>query len=59
MEPIRDLEPSPLGLSTTPCAWCFDPSIETVTVSLATAREEVDLCARHLAELLEGSREAP
>jgi hypothetical protein len=46
---------------TTQCAWCFDPSAETVAVQVGDEGTEIelDLCSRHVNELLEGSRPAP
>jgi hypothetical protein len=44
-------------LLTTPCAWCFDAATESVTATVADERFEIDLCDKHVAELLESSRE--
>lgn len=45
-------------LLTTPCAWCFDPSAETIALVIGDDGPEIelDLCARHVSELLQGSR---
>ena len=39
-------------MMTTVCAWCFGPASETVAVDVSGDRYELDLCPRHLEELL-------
>lgn len=53
-------EQDSLPRATTPCAWCFDPSAETIEVVIGEdgPEHELDLCARHLSELLNDSRPA-
>jgi hypothetical protein len=36
--------------------WCFDHSIETITAVAGGSSHELDLCARHLHEVLSGAR---
>jgi hypothetical protein len=38
------------------CAWCFDPAVETALVTVRGDQREVDLCDRHLQEVLTGAR---
>jgi hypothetical protein len=38
------------------CAWCFDPAIETAVVTVRGDQREIDLCDRHLQEVLTGAR---
>jgi hypothetical protein len=38
------------------CAWCFDPATETALVTVRGDQREVDLCDRHLQEVLTGAR---
>jgi hypothetical protein len=38
------------------CAWCFDPAIETAVVRVRGDQREIDLCDRHLREVLTGAR---
>jgi hypothetical protein len=38
------------------CVWCFDPATQTAVVAVGVSELEVDLCDRHLQELLEGAR---
>jgi hypothetical protein len=38
------------------CAWCFDPATETALVTAQGDQSEVDLCDRHLQEVLTGAR---
>jgi hypothetical protein len=52
--PTRPVMPDPA--LTAECAWCFDPSQETVTALVRGKELELDLCLRHLDELLAGSR---
>jgi hypothetical protein len=41
------------------CAWCFDPATETALVTVHGDQREIDLCDRHLREILTGARPIP
>ncbi len=38
------------------CAWCLLPAVETATLDVGGEEYELDLCSRHMEELISGSR---
>jgi hypothetical protein len=38
------------------CAWCLLPAVEAATLVVGGEEFELDLCGRHMEELISGSR---